>query len=432
MDDASTSLDLLHGDPKSLLYALARNIEQRPYWVMQTRYRALLNMNTRLLLAYEEALGLLTSVADRLASALSDSTLDLADPGSSLGYVFAISLRNDIVVCKSLCGDLTRHDHVPKPPSEVAQLERSYQDFNSLLVAARQFADALSLSAYLYHRCDIPATNYALLSSLLSFMRFAPESFAGVALHDSNMERLIRDYSVLKPYQRAKLKACELEHPSFRSRMHWLGSTMFKNERRDQRLIDLYEFASEFTHVGLLSTLLATRRSSVISGDGTGLAYLPSTLAFLEVAFEVADTTLAFYCSTYATTLGTLAQSFFPDVAAGYVQTLRDVVERMAVIDSMGRLYKYFTTVTVCRQPYRAQCPCGSALELILGASALCESCGSAFEPIVLGPGGSAIRGGAGPIAILGSPNPPPDAATFIADTSRLVRPTFTNRLPTE
>jgi hypothetical protein len=403
MFDDTAADALLRGDPRELLKFLVAELRDRPSWVLTSNYRAFVNMMAAIITAYEEAVSVIGPLCDRLATTLETALPAWSPAAASLAYVFAILLRNDSAICNSLLRELTRHDNSPKPNDEIDSLERRFEDFNALLVAARQFADALSANAYLYHRFDTAATNSALLSSLSSFTSLAPEAFAGVALHSQDLNSLVQRYRSVTWRKRAHLDGCKTEHQTFRSRLDWLGDNMYGDRTKDRRLIELYEFASAFTHAGVLSTLLSTRKSKIASGDGTGLGYLPSTAAFVEVAFEIADATLAFYCSTYVTAIGTIAQSFLvKDEATQYVDALREIVAATgARVEKLCRQYRYFTATDLCGREWTVGCPCGSDVSLRLGESALCTQCGSMFHSIVLEAGADGVAGSVSPIAVL-------------------------------
>lgn len=386
-------------------------------------------MTTRLLDAYEDALRSVSGICSQLDETLSTPLEAWSPTAKSLAYVFALLLQNDVTICKSLLTLLSKSREVARSSDDAIRGERGFEDFNALMVAGRQFVDALTTSAYLYYRFDLAAINASLLDSLSSFTSFAPEAFAGVALHSEGLDNLASAYRSVKWNKRSTLGGTRVEHRTFRSRLEWLGEAIFNDRNRDQRVLALFDLASSFAHAGIISTLLASRESSFFSRDGDAV-YVESSAAFIEIAFEVADVTLQFYCSTYASGLRVLIKSYCAEPQASELdEKLQRIVEETGTrVEVLARLYKYFTAADVLATEWTLTCGCGSALKLVTGQSEWCTACGSLFEAIILEGGADGVAGSVRPIAVLGRGTIPEGWAEYVGDDTIRVRPTFSSR----
>jgi hypothetical protein len=335
-------------------------------------------------------------------------------------------VKNDLELVENFAR-VTRSDNCLAGHDKQEPVSRTFADFANLLTVTRQFIDAIVTDSYQMTRLDPRVTNYFVLDSLRSFEGFATPSMAHAIMR--------RDLRQLARSPNDVAVAC-IPHTKFRDRLHFIVLTFFREEQGnfESRVSRLYKFASEFTHVGFVSTYFSTTASDLISGDSFGRAYLLSAENFSEIRFEVLDLGLEILCKVFLSSLlHAIGEMVVTHSVVGYSMELHRLTEQMeAKMSVVTRSYRYFIGQDTARsnEVVSVPCPCGAELRWALpdGLPNLCLSCGSIFSAIVLEHDSGYVMGSVTGIRLVGSKRPvdPRWPVTyFLADENVRVRPTI-------
>lgn len=253
-------------------------------------YETLNNMARK----YNEILARLRDDIEKALDGVERSEEPAADDVWAAARVLIVRLlRSDLAAMSRLLKSTAADDRAAATSENVRDLERGLDSYLDLLMVTRQTIDVLVSNAYLYSDLKAGELNYAILSSLSSFEQFAPESLRSRISKDPALRDLLTAFETVDYRKRKDWPATKASAPSFAKRIEALNARL--DERRDnlegRRAVQLYRFASEYTHMGLMAVVASRPSVPVIFGDGVG-PYLPSTENFAEIRLEVLDTTL--------------------------------------------------------------------------------------------------------------------------------------------
>ena len=413
------------------LRIIASNFEATRAHAGLSNYAAFQNITDRTNSALNDAISQLQSLANSFA----DEVAGTADPTlihmpkiyfDSFRTVIPRIVNNDLALAENFAR-VTRSDNCLADHERDGPTRRTYADFANLLTVSRQFIDAIVTDSYQLTQLDPRVTNYFILDSLRSFEGFATPSMAR-ALMSTDLRRLAKA-------PKNGSVGC-LPHPKFRDRLHFIVAGYFECDQSafESRVTRLYKFASEFTHVGFVSTYFSTTASDVISGDAFGRPYLLSAENFSEIRFEVLNLGLEVLCKIFlSSVLHAIGEMVAAPSVGRYGEELHRLTQHLeAKLSVVTRSYRYFIGQDTIGSGGKisAACPCGSELRWTLpdGWPTLCLSCGSIFTAIVLEHDSGYVMGNITGVRLVGSKRPidPRWPTTyFLADENVRVRPTI-------
>ena len=181
----------------------------------------------------------------------------------------------------------------------VQLLHKSFADYSELVTSTRQFVDSLLSDSYQLICLDPKLLNYHVLSSLSSFEKYATKSLWHSITNDE-LTRILEHFNSLKFQDRTNSRISKCKHKTFAQKVDYIFSQLgIDDDKLRDELKNVFNFSSEFTHVGYVSTMFAsTYNSECIFGDEVG-PYLPSTENLSELKYRLLETGLKLYSKVY-------------------------------------------------------------------------------------------------------------------------------------
>jgi hypothetical protein len=348
-------------------------------------------------------------------------------------------VENDLAIVQEFIGATRSDRSIRGAELDAEPVPRTFTDFTSLLTSSRQFVDALVTDAYQLTMLDPKVTNFFILSSLSSFGRLATPSLRSTVMGQT-LHPVLHVFDSLSYVKRLRSDFTSCPHPKFGQKLDFLIAKYFSNDqsRFKERVKDLYAFASDFTHVGYVSTFFSTTASSMLyMKDTFDTTYLVSGANYCEIKFEILDLALELFCKVYLSSfLHTIEQMADSESVTKHSNALHEIV---ATIDKrmkpIARLYRYFigSSTIASTVAFAVPCPYGAILTWRLPENlpSICASCGSVFYAIVVDGDPGYLSGALTPVRVVGSTQPV-DArwptTYFLVDERIRMRPTLQAR----
>lgn len=299
----------------------------------------------------------------------------------------------------------------------VGELSKSFLDYNNLVTSARQFIDSLVSDAYQLVLLDPKSANFHVLTSLLSFNKYATKSIRH-ALFNKEIEDALTEFESLTYNERVRGDESAITKASdrtFGAKVDFLFNQLGPGTQTDfkDEIKNLFSFASEFTHIGYVSTFFTTSNSAeVIFGDEVS-PYLPSTENFSELKYELLDTATRFFTDIYLPILiNATARIFEPATAQSLEEMILGSQSNIANgLKTRNNQYYFFIRqgligsnetidlTCMCRVTNNWQPPHDAS-------NIYCKNCGSQFNLIELEGDPGYIITGSGPVKVIGSTAP--------------------------
>jgi hypothetical protein len=203
-------------------------------------------------------------------------------------------------------------------------IEKTFEDFNVLLSACRQYIDAALQDAYQLNELNPAEFNYAVLSSLSRFLELAPPSLRVPFLTDEL-------FNALRAFEQDKQQRFATSRVR---RFHEVAKRLVAQlnpefvPRPQEFLESIFRFSSDFAHAGFISSLVtATKPAGVYLGCPDGV-FFASTENYAEVQFMVLKACLFTYADVYLRAVKKALRGLFhADVADGLA---RDIDTRIS------------------------------------------------------------------------------------------------------
>lgn len=350
-------------------------------------------------------------------SDISNLNNDFTDKTSRLFYYKYIIPRiilNDIAICKKFYDITMPDDRSFVGLANVAMLSKSFVDYNNLVTCARQFIDSMVVDSYQLLILEPKEFNYQVLTSLNSFSKYATKSLRAT-LFNADVETSLKEFSKLNFNQWSNSEITQCQHNSFAKKIDFLFDTLsiVNEDKLKDEFKNLFKFSSEFTHIGFVSTFYTdSQGAEVIFGDECG-PYLPSTENFSELKYEILLTSLKFFSRIYIKTLCSALKTLF--ISDTY-KKIEENLDKLCVhvendISSRNNKYYFFITNSALesKDDLSLTCMCGFTTTWEPPhdiAKAICKSCGSTFQFMVLDGDPGYIFTSAGPVKVIGSSKP--------------------------
>lgn len=174
-------------------------------------------------------------------------------------------------------------------------IEKTFEDFNRLLNSCRQYVDTAMQDAYQTNELNPAEFNYAVMSSLSSFLELAPASLH-VPFLTEDLLNAVREFETNKQQKFATSKTRRF-HEVAKRLVQELQPT-FVPEPQDF-LERIFRFSSDFAHAGFASTVVTSEESGgVYLGCKDGV-FFPSTENYAEVQFIALKSCLFIFADVY-------------------------------------------------------------------------------------------------------------------------------------
>ncbi len=236
--------------------------------------------------------------------------------------------------------------------------EKTFDDFNRLLNACRQYVYTTTNDSYHLTQLNPEQFNYSVLESLSSFLALAPVSLL-VPFMTDELVQVVEQFKNNKEQKFAKRKVWKF--PKVASRL--VSEVHPQFVANPQRFLeDLFQFSSEFTHVGFVSTLVtSTDPGGVYLGSDDGV-FFPSTENYAEVQFMVLKGCLCAFADFYLRSVRkALNELFIPDAAQSWNQRLDTLInEAKDTFDRVGHQLRAWVSNDAMREgrDIWLGCPC--------------------------------------------------------------------------
>jgi hypothetical protein len=403
-----------------ILKSIADNLSVRNSSAALNNYLVLCNNIKFVNDLFVDAINSLTAICKDIEHEFSSDLLlkeELKDPDNPLYYFKRIIPRillNDVSILEKFSLVTSPDNREGITLEEIYKLGKDFTDYNNLVTTVRQVIDGLVLDSYQLVKLDPKETNYHVLESLNSFSKYATKSIRK-AFFNTEIENSIAEFNKLSYKNRLNSSITRCANKTFGDKLDFLFTQLrlategqFKGE-----LKNIFKFASEFTHVGYVSTFFSsTSGAEVIFGDEIG-PYLPSTENFSELKYQLLETTLKFLGKLYLPALiYSLKKLFKDEVSLEYEKSINEVIEHILKgLQTRNNKYYFFIVKNLIEssEVIDLNCRCGTVNKWTPPHDmmrAYCKGCGSEFSFLVLEGDPGYIITSDGPVKVIGSNAP--------------------------
>jgi hypothetical protein len=237
--------------------------------------------------------------------------------GKLFASIFPILLKHHASLLWSV---LAASEPLPIYKMGDEDIEKSFQDFNLLLNSCRQYVDTAMQDAYQLNELNPAEFNYAVMSSLSSFLELAPASLH-VPFLTEDLLNAVREFETNKQQKFATSKIRRF-HEVAKRLVGELHPTFVPEPQ--EFLEKIFRFSSDFAHAGFASTVVTSKESGgVYLGSKDGV-FFPSTENYAEVQFIALKSCLFIFADVYLRAVGKAITALLPKDVADRCVTLID------------------------------------------------------------------------------------------------------------
>lgn len=297
----------------------------------------------------------------------------------------------------------------------VGKLKKDFFDYNNLVTSARQLIDSLIVNAYQFTLLDPKEINFQVLTSLDSFSKYATKSIIA-SLFDSSIRTHLEEFRKLNHKKRVKGEASlftKCSKKNFGEKVDHLFNCLNltnDNDLKKEEIKNLFNFSSEFTHIGYISTFFTSSNTSeVIFKDDFG-PYLPSTENFNELKYEILVTVIKLFAKIYLPSIKIMLEKSLEQNTFKEYQNLIDsiILNITNELKTRNNKYRFFIIKGLIgsNETINLTCKCNNVIHWSPPhklTSAYCKKCGSQFDFIELQDNAEYILTSEGPAKVIGS-----------------------------
>jgi len=367
---------------------------------------------------FSESLSRFSKVLNEARASLADDSLaspEAKNDSCRLYYFRKILPRlitNGIQISMKFQSHTIPDDRSTVAIEDVHVLHKSFADYSELVTSTRQFVDSLLSDSYQMICLDPKLLNYQVLSSLSSFEKYATASIWRSIAND-DLAKILKQFNSLKFQNRANSKISKCTHKTFAQKVDYVFSQLGVNDNKfSDELKNVFNFSSEFTHVGYVSTMFSsTYNSECIFGDEIG-PYLPSTENFCELEYRLLETGVKLYSKIYISSLRHALEQLMGDFSQGINKKLIQLADDINNgLKTRNTQYYFFirSDIVGSSKNINIPCRCGEVRIWIPPhdrSELFCKKCGSSFTLIELAGDPGYIFTSQGPVKAIGSSVP--------------------------
>lgn len=311
---------------------------------------------------------------------LERSAPEHSESESLFGAIFPILLRHHVELLQNL---LSASPPLPIYQVGDAGIEKTFADFNRLLSACRQYVDTAIQDAYQLSELNATEFNYAVLSSLSSFLALAPASLV-VPFLTEDLVKAVEEFKVNRQQKFATSKVRRF-HEVAKRLVAQLNPT-FDSEPQDY-LERVFRFSSDFAHVGFASSLATfTRSGEVYMGSQDGV-FFATTENYAELQFMVLKSCLFIFADVYLRAARKSVSALFPGEVAEKGVAIIDtcIAKAKTTYERTGRqMHAWVSNDAMLRKTdIWFRCPCETWFvwrDPYFRFDLYCPSCGAVFH----------------------------------------------------
>ena len=237
-------------------------------------------------------------------------------------------------------------------------IEKTFDDFNLLLNSCRQYVDTAMQDAYQLSELDPAEFNYAVMSSLSSFLELAPASLH-VPFLTKDLLEAVREFENNKKQKFATSKVRRF-HEVAKKLVAQVTPTFVPKPQ--EFLERIFRFSSDFAHAGFASTVVTSHESGGIYLGCQDGVFFPSTENYAEVQFIALKSCLFVFSDVYLRAVRKAIDSLFPKNLAEKCAALIDacIGQSKATFEWAGRqMHAWVSNDAMLRKAeIRFRCPC--------------------------------------------------------------------------
>lgn len=347
-------------------------------------------------------------------SLLNADFIDNTKPEFYFRKIIPRILLNDINIYEKFLLNTMPDDRRHIEIGNVGLLRKTFVEYNDLVTSARQYIDSIVSNVYQLILLDAKSLNYHVLVSLNSFNKYATKSIKQ-GLFNQDIKDILQEFEQLTYRQWKNSPITKCTHHTFAEKVDFIftqlnitGEDALKDEIKN-----LFKFASEFAHIGYVSTLFtSTYEGEVIFGDDVS-PYLPSTENYSELQYQILETAVKFFYVVYLPTLTHCFKKVFHNTLSQQLETdlnlrIENVKKRL---QTRNNEYYFFIVQGLIESkdtiPLTCQCRTTRMWEAPHKMNELfCENCGSMFHLMEIEKGAGYVMTSAGPIKPIGADIP--------------------------
>jgi len=269
--------------------------------------------------------------------------------------LFPILLKNHAALLKSV---LSASKPLPIYKMGDDGIEKTFDDFNLLLNSCRQYVDTAMQDAYQLNELNAAEFNYAVMSSLSSFLELAPASLH-VPFLTEELVNAVREFEKNKQQKFATSKIRRF-HEVAKRLVAQLNPTFVPEPQKF--LERIFRFSSDFAHAGFASTIVTSHESGGIYLGSKDGVFFSSTENYAEVQFIALKSCLFVMSDVYLRAVRKAIDTLFPKDVGAKCAALIDggIAESKTTFEWTGRqMHAWVSNDAILRKaeiPFR--CPC--------------------------------------------------------------------------
>jgi hypothetical protein len=242
-------------------------------------------------------------------------------------------------------------------------IEKTFDDFNLLLNSCRQYVDTAMQDAYQLNELNAAEFNYAVMSSLSSFLELAPASLH-VPFLTKDLLEAVREFENNKQQKFATSKVRRFHEVA--KRLVAQLSPAFVPEPQ-QFLERIFRFSSDCVHAGFASTVVTSHESGGLYLGSKDGVFFPSTENYAEVQFIALKSCLFVVSDVYLRAVRKAIDALFPKDVVDRCAALIDgcIAESETTFQWTGRqMHAWVSNDAMLRKSeIRFRCPCQNWFE---------------------------------------------------------------------
>lgn len=406
-----------------ILKSIAENLSERRSTAALSNYKVLCNNITYVNDLLAEGVHSLMLAQNKIDGDLknnglvSDSFKDSSKNYFHFRTIIPRIIRNDINVMEKFIYYTRPDERSGITVETVGKLKKTFFDFNNLVTSARQFIDSLIADAYQLTLLEPKETNFQVLTSLHSFNKYATISIKQ-ALFNLDLQKSLAEFENLNYNERVRGHVSSItkcDKKSFGEKVDFLFNYLNLTNETDfkEEIKNLFNFSSEFTHIGYVSTFFTgSDTSEVIFADDIS-PYLPSTENFSELKYEILETATIFFEKIYLPSIENSLKKIFEETTYSiYENLIEQIISKInAGLRTRNNQYYFFIKngLIGSQETINLTCMCGAINHWKPPhdlADIYCEKCGSKFVLIEIAGDPGYIITSNGPVKVIGSSAP--------------------------
>ena len=281
------------------------------------------------------------------------------------------------------------------PFGERTRSEGNFEEFSDLTTSVRQFIENLIIDSFQFVVLDPRELTYQILKSLLSFVIVAPNCLK-LPIFSDDLHNVVQAFANLSGKKRRNSAFTRTRYATFTDKAEFLGAELKPSYHNNVtgNLVTVFNFCSEFAHVGYVSTLVTAHSRSEIYMGGPTDTFVPREENLAKLKQQLLCECVIFYADFYVPALRRFVDAFVTDKAKedliAELDAIRGVLTKAAdETNIVGRIQPVVSGLIGSTQVISFDCSCGGRIDWKPPHHQwdnYCENCGARFEMTEVSP----------------------------------------------